>query len=56
MHYASRQFGAFWRAGPDEARPAPPCELAPGYVMLASDEASYVSGTVVGVAGGKPII
>jgi len=37
-------------------RPAQPCELAPIYVMLASDEASYVSGATVGVTGGKPII
>jgi NAD(P)-dependent dehydrogenase (short-subunit alcohol dehydrogenase family) len=37
-------------------RPAQPRELAPVYVMLASDEASYISGTMVGVTGGKPII
>ncbi|MGH7116684.1 MAG: SDR family oxidoreductase [Stellaceae bacterium] len=37
-------------------RPAQPRELAPVYVMLASDEASYVSGTMVGVTDGKPII
>jgi NAD(P)-dependent dehydrogenase (short-subunit alcohol dehydrogenase family) len=37
-------------------RPAQPCELAPVYVMLASDEASYVSGATVAVTGGKPII
>jgi NAD(P)-dependent dehydrogenase (short-subunit alcohol dehydrogenase family) len=37
-------------------RPAQPCELAPVYVLLASDEASYVSGTMVGVTGGKPIL
>jgi hypothetical protein len=37
-------------------RPAQPRELAPVYVMLASDEASYVSGTMVGVTGGKPIL
>jgi hypothetical protein len=37
-------------------RPAQPRELAPVYVLLASDEASYVSGTMVGVTGGKPII
>jgi hypothetical protein len=30
--------------------------LAPVYVMLASDEASYVSGTMIGVTGGKPIL
>lgn len=37
-------------------RPAQPRELAPVYVMLASDEASYVSGATVAVTGGKPII
>jgi NAD(P)-dependent dehydrogenase (short-subunit alcohol dehydrogenase family) len=33
-----------------------PAELAPVYVLLASDEASYVSGAQVAVTGGKPII
>jgi NAD(P)-dependent dehydrogenase (short-subunit alcohol dehydrogenase family) len=37
-------------------RPAQPCELAPVYVMLATREASYVSGATVAVTGGKPII
>ncbi len=37
-------------------RPAQPCELAPVYVMLATSEASYVSGATVAVTGGKPII
>lgn len=37
-------------------RPGQPCELAPVYVMLASDESSYVSGATVAVTGGKPII
>ena len=37
-------------------RPAQPKELAPVYVMLASDEASYVSGATVAVTGGKPIL
>jgi NAD(P)-dependent dehydrogenase (short-subunit alcohol dehydrogenase family) len=37
-------------------RPAQPCELAPVYVMLASEEASYVSGATVAVTGGKPFI
>lgn len=37
-------------------RPAQPKELAPVYVMLATDEASYVSGATVAVTGGKPII
>lgn len=37
-------------------RPAQPCELAPAYVMLASDESSYVSGATIAVTGGKPIL
>jgi NAD(P)-dependent dehydrogenase (short-subunit alcohol dehydrogenase family) len=37
-------------------RPGQPKECAPVYVMLASDEASYVSGANVAVTGGKPII
>jgi NAD(P)-dependent dehydrogenase (short-subunit alcohol dehydrogenase family) len=37
-------------------RPAQPAELAPPYVMLATDEASYISGATIAVTGGKPII
>jgi len=37
-------------------RPAQPRELAAVYVLLASDEASYVSGATIAVTGGKPII
>jgi hypothetical protein len=37
-------------------RPGQPAELAPVYVMLAADEASYVSGATIAVTGGKPII
>lgn len=38
------------------ARPGQPAEVAPPYVMLASDEASYISGAVIAVTGGKSII
>jgi NAD(P)-dependent dehydrogenase (short-subunit alcohol dehydrogenase family) len=37
-------------------RAGQPAELAPVYVLLASDEASYVSGATVAVTGGKPLI
>ena len=37
-------------------RPGQPKELAPAYVMLATDEASYISGTTVAVTGGRPIL
>jgi NAD(P)-dependent dehydrogenase (short-subunit alcohol dehydrogenase family) len=36
-------------------RPAQPAELAPSFVFLASNEASYVNGEVLGVTGGKPL-
>jgi NAD(P)-dependent dehydrogenase (short-subunit alcohol dehydrogenase family) len=37
-------------------RPGQPAEVAPASVMLASDEASYVSGARMAVTGGKPIL
>jgi hypothetical protein len=37
-------------------RPGQPAELATAYVMLADPMSSYVSGTIVGVTGGKPIL
>lgn len=41
--------------GQDSAlgRPAQPAELAPVYVLLASPEASYITGEVYGVTGGQ---
>jgi len=37
-------------------RPGQPREVAPVYVLLASDEGSYISGATVAVTGGKPIL
>jgi NAD(P)-dependent dehydrogenase (short-subunit alcohol dehydrogenase family) len=37
-------------------RPAQPREVAPAYVLLASDEGSYISGAIIAVTGGKPIL
>lgn len=49
---AVKKFGASYPIG----RPAQPAELAPPYVMLASDEASYISGATIAVTGGKPLL
>jgi NAD(P)-dependent dehydrogenase (short-subunit alcohol dehydrogenase family) len=37
-------------------RAGQPAELAPVYVLLASDEGSYMSGARVAVTGGGPIL
>ncbi|MEV6768793.1 glucose 1-dehydrogenase [Nocardia sp. NPDC051030] len=37
-------------------RAGQPAELAPAYVLLASDEASYITGARVAVTGGRPIL
>jgi len=37
-------------------RAAQPAELAPPYVMLASDEASYITGATIPVTGGTPFL
>ena len=36
-------------------RPAQPVELAPAFVLLASDEGRYVNGEVLGVTGGEAL-
>ncbi|GBR54736.1 dehydrogenase [Neokomagataea thailandica NBRC 106555] len=46
------QFGADTPFG----RPGQPVELIAPYVMLASDEASYISGANIAVTGGTPVI
>ncbi|MDQ3485180.1 MAG: SDR family oxidoreductase [Actinomycetota bacterium] len=37
-------------------RPGQPAELAGAYVLLASDEGSYMSGARIAVTGGRPIL
>jgi NAD(P)-dependent dehydrogenase (short-subunit alcohol dehydrogenase family) len=37
-------------------RPGQPAEVAPAYVLLASDQASYISGARIAVTGGVPIV
>lgn len=46
-----RHFGANTVFG----RPGQPVELAPVYVLLASNEASFITGEVYGVTGGKGV-
>ena len=38
------------------SRAGQPAEVAPAFVLLASDEASYISGARLAVTGGKPIL
>ena len=47
-----KSFGAETPLG----RPGQPAELAPVFVLLASDESSYVSGALVPVTGGTPML
>jgi len=47
-----KQFGSSTPLG----RPGQPVELAPAYVLLASDEASYISGAMLPVTGGMPVL
>jgi NAD(P)-dependent dehydrogenase (short-subunit alcohol dehydrogenase family) len=37
-------------------RAGQPAELAPVYVLLASDEGSYISAARIAVTGGRPIL
>jgi NAD(P)-dependent dehydrogenase (short-subunit alcohol dehydrogenase family) len=37
-------------------RPGQPAELAPAYVFLASEEAGYITGAVLPVTGGRPML
>ena len=47
-----KQFGSDTPLG----RAGQPAELAPVYVLLASDDGSYISGARVAVTGGRPIL
>jgi NAD(P)-dependent dehydrogenase (short-subunit alcohol dehydrogenase family) len=47
-----REFGKATPMG----RPGQPAELAGAYVLLASDEGSYMSGATLAVTGGTPLI
>jgi len=38
------------------SRAGQPQELAPAFVLLSSDEGSYISGAVVPVTGGQPML
>jgi NAD(P)-dependent dehydrogenase (short-subunit alcohol dehydrogenase family) len=46
------QFGSNTPLG----RPGQPAELAPAYVFLASEQASYITGAVLPVTGGRPML
>jgi NAD(P)-dependent dehydrogenase (short-subunit alcohol dehydrogenase family) len=37
-------------------RPGQPAELAPTYVLLASDEASYMTGALLRFTRGRPML
>ncbi len=37
-------------------RAAQPKEMAPIYVLLASDEGSYITGMIYGATGGRPLV
>ena len=52
--FDKKTISEFGKDSPME-RPAQPVELAPAFVFLASDEATYVNGEVLGVTGGKPL-
>lgn len=50
--YEAGKTSEFGKNSPFE-RPAQPAELAPAYVYLASQESSYVTGSVMDLTGGK---
>lgn len=50
----AEQVAAFGQQSP-MGRPGQPAELAPVFVLLASDEASYLNGSSIDVTGGQPV-
>eukprot|EP00026_Physarum_polycephalum_P013352 Phypoly_transcript_13745.p1 GENE.Phypoly_transcript_13745~~Phypoly_transcript_13745.p1 ORF type:complete len:312 (+),score=47.05 Phypoly_transcript_13745:47-982(+) len=50
--WPAAEVATFGMNNSDLGRPAQPAELAPTYVHLASAEASYINGAVVGINGG----
>lgn len=50
--YGTEHVTKFGQSSP-MGRPAQPAELAPVFVFLASDDASYVNGEILGVTGGE---
>ena len=51
----AEEVAEFGEQGPTQ-RPAQPAELAPVYVLLGSDEASFISGAAIPVTGGRPVL
>jgi NAD(P)-dependent dehydrogenase (short-subunit alcohol dehydrogenase family) len=47
----TQKFGAQAPIG----RPAQPAEMAPAYVFLASQDASYITAEIVNATGGTPL-
>ncbi|MGK4007797.1 SDR family oxidoreductase [Sorangium sp. So ce1036] len=52
--FSGEEVSTFGKDSPMQ-RPAQPVELAPAFVFLASNDASYINGEVLGVTGGKPL-
>ena len=53
--YPPEQSVSGFGQGQPIGRPAQPVEVAPAYVFLASQEAGYISGEVIGVVGGEQL-
>jgi hypothetical protein len=51
----AEQISSFGKNTP-MGRAGQPAELAPAYVLLASDEASYMTGALLPVTGGRPML